>query len=59
MKRRMDNRLPCECDKEHFVSLDVESSCDETPRADPHAGCCGEGRSKTCPYPISALFYFI
>ncbi len=24
----------------------------ETPLAVPHAGCCGEGRSKTVPYPI-------
>jgi len=27
----------------------------ETPRADPHAGCCGEGGLKTRPYPISHL----
>ena len=25
----------------------------ETPCADPHAGCCGEGRLNTAPYPIS------
>jgi len=28
----------------------------ETPCADPHAGCCGEGRVKTGPYPISTIF---
>jgi len=27
----------------------------ETPSADPHAGCCGEGRVKTGPYPIRDL----
>ena len=26
---------------------------DETPCADPHAGCCGEGERETCLYPIS------
>ncbi len=25
---------------------------DETPYADPHAGCCGEGGRETRPYPI-------
>jgi hypothetical protein len=28
----------------------------ETPCADPHAGCCGEGGLDTRPYPISCLF---
>ena len=28
----------------------------ETPCADPHAGCCGEGWLDTSPYPISYFF---
>ncbi len=27
----------------------------EAPRADPHAGCCGEGGLETRPYPISCF----
>jgi hypothetical protein len=26
----------------------------ETPIADPHDGCCGEGRLNAVPYPIAA-----
>jgi hypothetical protein len=29
----------------------------ETPRADPHPGCCGEGRLITVPYPIMRIFH--
>jgi len=29
---------------------------DETPCADPHAGCCGEGWRNTSPYPIIFAF---
>ena len=31
------------------------SNSEETPRADPHAGCCGEGRLEAGPYPIGLL----
>jgi len=27
----------------------------ETPSADPHAGCCGEGKLEAFPYPISTF----
>jgi len=30
------------------------NSLRETPCADPHAGCCGEGGLETRPYPISS-----
>ena len=30
----------------------------ETPRADPHAGCWGEGRLITVPPPIKCCLYF-
>lgn len=29
----------------------------ETPCADPHAGCCGEGWLDTSPYPIRLIFF--
>jgi hypothetical protein len=57
MKRRMNNRLPGECDKEHLVSLDVESSCDETPRAPacsrqgPACGVLWGGQEQCLPLP--------
>jgi len=36
------------------LSLPKDDFC-ETPRADPHAGCCGEGRLITVPYPIGSI----
>ena len=35
--------------------MDDLSNPAETPRADPHAGCCGEGRLEAGPYPIGRL----
>ncbi|MCP3927905.1 MAG: hypothetical protein GY705_02255 [Bacteroidetes bacterium] len=31
---------------------------DETPCADPHAGCCGEGGRETRPYSIGIFYKF-
>ena len=45
--RRGDNRWPCECKKEQLLALDVHSSRDEPPGADPHARWCGAGGEKT------------
>ncbi len=50
-ERRGDNRQPCKCEGT-FFAFDVNSSCDETPSADPHARG-GVGRAgETRPYPI-------
>ena len=36
------------------IRLRPDKLC-ETPSADPHAGCCGEGERETPPYPIRLL----
>ena len=51
-ERRADVRQPCKCERT-FFAFDVESSCGEPPRADPHAGWCGERGRETPAYPIS------
>jgi hypothetical protein len=39
--------------------MDLLSTSKETPRADPHAGCCGGWGRKTPGYPIGPADFFI
>src|SRR3972149_3899154 len=49
-----DLRLYGHCGSGFTIRLRPDDFC-EPPRADPHAGWCGEGRLITVPYPIMPM----